>query len=110
VTATTTSTRRRTLPAVRWSQVLTVVLAVGYLVIGVTSPLPSVRWPALAGGLLVLVALWLASRSHSIALAALVCGAALPLVTGWWSLVLPVTGALILGCGVVAVRATVTKQ
>jgi hypothetical protein len=39
-----------------------------------------------------------------------VCGAALPLVTGWWSLVLPVTGALILGCGVVAVRATVTKQ
>lgn len=98
----------RTAPtgAVRWWRALTVVLAAAYLIIGVTSPLPVIRWPAVAGGAVVLAALWLATRSHPIALVALVSGAAVPVITGWWSLVIPLTGALIVGCGLVAVRNT----
>lgn len=90
---------------VRWT-VLTAVLACGYLWIGAADPLPSIRWPALAGGLLVLVALRLAVRNRPLAVAVLVVGALAPVVTGWWSLVIPLTAVLILLCGAVAVRAT----
>lgn len=88
--------------------VLTVVLACGYLWIGVASPQPLLRWPALAGGLLVLGALWLAARNRPIALVALIVGALAPVVTGWWSLVIPLTAVMIILCGAVAVRGTAT--
>jgi peptidoglycan/LPS O-acetylase OafA/YrhL len=93
----------------RWWAVLTGVLAAGYLYVGATTPQPSIRWPALAGGLLVLAALWVATRSRPAALAALVAGAVVPAVVGWWSVVLPVTGLLILVCGTLAVRASTTR-
>jgi hypothetical protein len=86
--------------------VLTAVLAAGYLWIGATSPQPSIRWPTLAGGLLVLAALWVATRSRPAAVAVLLVGAVLGSVTAWWSLTLPVTGCLILVCGTLAIRAT----
>ena len=89
----------------RWS-LLTMVLASGYAVIGLASPAASIRWPALAGALLVLGSLWLAGRSRPAALSVLVAGAAAPVITGWWSLVIPVTGVLALLCGGLAVRAT----
>lgn len=89
----------------RWWTVLTVVLAGGYLYIGATSPLPAVRWPVLAGAVLVLIALRLAARHRGPATAVLVVGAVLPVVTAWWSVVVPVTGLLILLCGATAVRA-----
>lgn len=91
----------------RWSM-LTGVLAFGYLYIGATSPVPSIRWTTIAGALLVLAAPGLANRSHPIALLILVSGAVLPVVTGWWSVVIPATGLLILACGTAAVRATAT--
>jgi hypothetical protein len=90
----------------RWWTVLTAVLAAGYLSIGATSPQPSIRWAALAGGLLVLAALWVAPRSRPAALAVLLVGALLPSVIAWWSLALPATGCLILLCGTTAIRAT----
>ena len=40
------------------------------------------------------------------ALAVLVAGAVAPAITGWWSLVIPVTGLLALLCGSLAIRAT----
>jgi hypothetical protein len=89
--------------------VLTVVLAVGYLAIGVASPLSSIRWPSLAGALLVGGALWLATRSQTIALVVLVVGTAVPAITAWWSLMVPVTGVLVLLCGYLAIRATATR-
>ena len=81
-------------------------LALGYLFIGVTSPLPSIRWPSLAGALLVLVALVLATRTRPVALTVLVAGAILPTAVAWWSLVIPATGLLILICGSLAIRET----
>jgi hypothetical protein len=103
---------RAALVLTHWWTTLTVVLAVGYLYIGVSSPLASVRWPTLAGALLVLAALsfaargrWFAAR-RPIALGALAIGAVLPVVTAWWSLVVPLTGLLILVCGALAVRAS----
>jgi hypothetical protein len=96
---------RRALTPGRWS-LLTSVLAGGYLVIGLASPLASIRWPALAGALLMLGSLWLAGRSRPAALSALVAGAVAPSITGWWSLVIPVTGVLALLCGSLAIRAT----
>jgi len=89
----------------RWS-LFTIVLAFGYAVIGLASPLASIRWPALAGAVLVLGSLWLAGRSRPAALSVLVAGAAAPSLTGWWSLVIPVTGVLALLCGSQAIRAT----
>ena len=92
----------------RWF-VATAVLTCGYLYIGGTSPLPWLRWPTLAGALLVLAALWLVTRPRRgagpMALGMLVCGALVPAVIEWWSLVVPVTALLILGCGALAVRA-----
>jgi hypothetical protein len=98
-------TPRPTTVSTRWWTILTAVLACGYLYIGATSPLPAIRWPTLAGALLVLGGLWLASRSHPIALAALIAGAVVPAITSWWSVVVPITGLLILLCGTVAIRA-----
>jgi membrane protein implicated in regulation of membrane protease activity len=89
----------------RWP-ILTAVLALGYLYIAVASPLPSIRWPTLAGALLVLAALALAARTRPVALAALVVGAILPAALAWWSLVLPATALLILLCGTLAIRET----
>lgn len=51
-----------------------------------------------------LAALWLADRSRPLAVAVLVVGALAPVVTGWWSLVVPLTAVMIIACGVVAVR------
>ena len=93
----------RRVPAWWWTG-LTAALACGYLYIGAMSPLPAIRWAALAGGLLALAALWSASRSRVIALLALVVGALAPVVTGWWSLVVPLTAVLIILCGTVAIR------
>ena len=89
----------------RWS-LLTVALAAGYAVIGLAGPGASIRWTALAGALLISGSLWLASRSRPAALSVLIVGVAAPVVTGWWSLVIPVTGALALLCGSLAIRAT----
>ena len=89
----------------RWS-LLTVVLAGGYAVIGLAGPSASIRWPALAGALLLPGSLWLARRSRPAALSVLAAGAAIPAITGWWSLVIPVTGVLALLCGSQAIRAT----
>ena len=88
-----------------WS-LLTLVLAVGYAVIGLSGPPASIRWPALAGALLIPGSLWLARRSRPAALSVLAAGAAIPAITGWWSLVIPVTGLLALLCGSLAIRAT----
>jgi hypothetical protein len=93
----------------RWI-LLTAFLAAGYVFIGLTSPLAAIRWPALAGGLLVLAALWLATHSHPAALTLLAAGAVLPSVSGWWSLLLPATGILILVCGTQAIRTTTIRS
>ncbi len=103
-TATPTATSAGRPAPGRWWMILTAVLALGYLYVGALSPLPSIRWPALAGGLLVLAALGLATRSRPAAFAALVAGAIVPAAFAWWSLVLPATGLLILICGTLAVR------
>ena len=89
----------------RWS-LFTIVLAFGYAVIGLAGPGASIRWTALAGALLISGSLWLASRSRPAALSVLIVGVVAPVVTGWWSLVIPVTGALALLCGSLAIRAT----
>jgi len=98
-----TATSRR-----RWWQALTVALAVGYVVIGVLSPAPSIRWPFLLGGSLVLGGLAVVTLSRSAAWALLLVGAVAPVATTWWSIVGPVTALLILGCGAAAIRATRT--
>ena len=87
-----------------WWTALTALLGGGYLVIAIVSPDPSIRWPAAIGTVLVVAGLGFAARSRWIALAAVVVGALIPVVTGWWSLVLPLTAALIVVCGTVAVR------
>jgi len=99
--------RRRGLPPPpgRWS-LLTLVLAGGYAMIGLAGASASIRWPALAGALLMLGSLWLAGRSRPAALAVLIAGAVAPVITGWWSLVIPVTAVLALLCGTLAIRAT----
>jgi hypothetical protein len=89
-----------------WWAAATAALAGGYLLIGLTSPLNTIGWPALAGGLLVLTALWLATRSRPAALTALITGALLPVPTTWWSLVVPATALMLLACGLLAVRTT----
>jgi hypothetical protein len=90
----------------RWWSVVTAALAGGYLFLGATSPHPAIRWPTLAGGLLVLAALWLATRSRPAALTGLITGALLPVPTTWWSLVTPATALVILACGLLALRTT----
>jgi len=92
-----------------WS-LLTVVLAGGYVAIGVSSPLTAIRWPALTGALLLLGSVWLAARSRPTAWSALVVGAVAPAITGWWSLVIPMTGALALLCGSLAIRASTLRR
>ena len=87
-----------------WWVVLTVALAAGELLIGLAGPLPQLRWPALTGGVLVLVALAAAARWYRAAVVALVAGAVVPTLTTWWSLVEPLTAVLVLGCGVPALR------
>jgi hypothetical protein len=101
-------TRQAAAPAAWWWAVLTGVLACGYLYIGAASPLAAVRWPALAGGVLVLVGLGLAARTRLLALAVLVVGALVPVLSAWWSLVVPLTAVLIVLCGTVAVRGVLT--
>jgi membrane protein implicated in regulation of membrane protease activity len=96
--------RRATAVPTWWWAALTGVLACGYLYIGAASPVAAVRWPALAGGVLVLLALGLAARSLILALAVLVVGALVPVISAWWSLVVPLTAVLIVLCGTVAVR------
>jgi hypothetical protein len=91
---------------IRWWPILTAVLALGYLYIAAASPLPSIRWPTIAGALLVLAALALAARTRPVALAALIVGAILPAALAWWSLALPATALLILICGTLAIRET----
>jgi len=98
------------LPAIRLWDILTAVLAAGYAYVGVRSPLPGVRWTALAGAALVAAALWLARRSRAGALAALAVGALAPVVLAWWSVVLPVTALLILICGSLAVLGRRTEK
>jgi len=90
----------------RWWLALTVALAVGYLVIGVLSAGPSIRWPFVIGAMLVLGALVAVRRSRPAAWSALVIGALAPVPTTWWSVAGPVTALLLLGCGAVAIRAT----
>ena len=89
-----------------WWRALTVVLAGGYLAIGVLSPIPSIRWPFVIGALLVVGGLALVTRSRPAAWTALVVGALAPVATTWWSVAGPVTALLILGCGTAAIRAT----
>jgi hypothetical protein len=96
--------RRATAVPTWWWAALTGVLACGYLYIGAASPVAAVRWPALAGGVLVLLALGLAARSLLLALVVLAAGALVPMVTAWWSLVVPLTAVLIVLCGTAAVR------
>ncbi len=105
-TTTTTATPVTKAARTRRWQILTAALACGYLYIGVSSPLPSIRWPSLAGALVVLAALWLATRSHPIALTSLAAGALLPALADWSTLLIPATGLLILVCGTLAVRGT----
>ena len=81
-------------------------LALSYLYIAAASPLPSIRWPALTGALLVLTALPLATRTRPVALTVLIVGALLPTLTAWWSLAFPATALLILLCGTLAIRET----
>jgi hypothetical protein len=102
VTPVTTAMRRR------WWLALTLLLAGGYLVIGVLSPTPSIRWPFVIGAVLVVGGLVAVTRSRPAAWTALVVGALAPVVTTWWSVVGPVTALLILGCGTAAIRATRT--
>ena len=87
-----------------WWTALTAVLAIGYLLIAVISPLALIWWSALAGAVLIVTGLWFASRNRPIALIAVVVGALVPVITGWWSLVVPLTAALIIVCGTVAVH------
>jgi hypothetical protein len=95
----------------RWWAVLTLVLVAGYLWIGLLSPLAPIRWSTLTGAALVLGALACATRSRRVALTALVAGAAFPAITIWSSVVVPVTGLLILLCGIPAIRsATVPSR
>jgi hypothetical protein len=68
------------------------------------------RWPTLAGALLVLAGLWLATRTRPAALTLLIAGALLPALTAWWSLAIPATALLILLCGTLAIRATARSQ
>jgi hypothetical protein len=89
----------------RWV-LLTALLAGAYVFTGLTSPLPSIRWPLLAGGGLVLASLWVATSYRLLALLVLAAGALLPVVTTWWSLVIPFTALMILIAGYLAVRAT----
>jgi hypothetical protein len=86
-----------------WWTALTGVLAGGYVVVAVVGQLPEIRWPALAGAVLVVAGLRLASWRRRIALVVVVVGALVPVVTAWWSLIVPVTAAVIIVCGVVAV-------
>jgi hypothetical protein len=102
----TTATPATGAATIRWWPILTAVLALGYLYVAAASPLPSIRWPTLAGALLVLAALALADRTRPVALAALVVGAILPAALAWWSLVMPATALLILLCGTLAIRET----
>jgi hypothetical protein len=88
----------------RWWQALTLALAGGYLAIGLVSTTASIRWPFVAGAVLVSAALVLVTRSRPVAWAALAVGALAPVVTTWWSVAGPVTALLILGCGAAALR------
>jgi hypothetical protein len=87
-----------------WWTALTALLAGGYLFIAVISPLALTWWSALTGAVVTVAGLWFASRNRPVALIAVVVGALVPVITGWWSLVVPLTAALIIVCGTVAVR------
>ncbi|MCU1472708.1 MAG: hypothetical protein JWQ92_776 [Amnibacterium sp.] len=86
-----------------WWTALTDLLAMGYLLIAVISPLALIWWSALTGAVLIVTGLWFAPRNRPTALIAVVVGALVPVITGWWSLVVPLTAALIIVCGAVAV-------
>ena len=87
-----------------WWVALTGVLALGDLLIGVTSPIPHIRWAALVAGALILGALIWGARAYRLALVALVAGAVVPAAVTWWSLITPVTAVLVVACGVPALR------
>ena len=83
---------------------LTGVLAFGDLLIGVSSPVPQVRWPALVAGVLILATLARGGRSYRLGVTVLIAAAVIPTVTTWWSLVSPATAVLVVGCGIPALR------
>lgn len=93
-----------------WWQALTLALAGGYVVTGVLSPTPAIRWPFVVGAVLVAGAHVAATRSRAAAGTALVIGALTPVATTWWSVVSPVTALLILACGTASIRATTTAS
>jgi hypothetical protein len=90
----------------RWWQALTLALAAGYLMIGVLSPTPSIRWPFVIGAVLVAAGLAVLPRSRPAAWTAVVLGALAPVPTTWWSVATPVTALLILGCATAAIRSS----
>ena len=87
-----------------WWVTLTALLAFADLVIAAISPIAQIRWPALAAGALVLAALAWGARAYPVGVVALVVAAAVPTVTTWWSLLTPATAALVVACGIPALR------
>ncbi|WP_367320037.1 hypothetical protein [Streptomyces sp. HUAS ZL42] len=87
-----------------WPAVLTGILGACLMLVAATADRPLLLWLGLFGGLAVTAAPWIAARSVPLAATVLLLGA-LPFATlTWWTAVTPLTAALALAAGAVAIR------
>jgi len=87
-----------------WPAILTGILGACLMLVATTADTPLPLWLGLAGGLAVATAPWTAVRSARAAAGILLLGALPYAALTWWSAVTPVTAALALVTGTVAIR------
>jgi hypothetical protein len=87
-----------------WPAILTGMLGACLMLVAATADSPLVLWTGLAGGLAVAAVPWIAARSGRIAVGTLLLGALPFAALTWWSAVTPLTAALALLAGTVAIR------
>lgn len=87
-----------------WPAILTGILGVCLMLVAATADSLLLLWLGLFGGLAVAVAPWVAARSVPFAVGALLLGALPFAALTWWTAVTPLTAALALAAGAVAIR------
>jgi hypothetical protein len=87
-----------------WPAILTGVLGACLMLVAATADAPLPLWTGLAGGLAVAAAPWIADRSVPASVGTLLLGALPCAVITWWTAVTPLTAALALLTGAVAIR------
>ena len=87
-----------------WPAILTGILGVSLMLVAATADRPLLLGLGIFGGLAVAAAPWIASRSVPFAATALLLGALPFAALTWWTVITPLTAALALAAGAVAIR------